>query len=67
MGQNLLVLSRKRRTFSAITQNEQLTNEIFLRGKDILQDAYDQNQKSFILEFIYHEEYPASRPGQVLD
>ena len=36
-------------------------------GKNIIQDTYDQDQKSFILEFLYLEEYLALLTEQVLD
>ena len=32
----------------------------------MIQDTYDQNRKSFILEFLYTEEYLALRTEQVL-
>lgn len=34
--------------------------------KIIIQDSYDQNQKSLILEFLYLEKHPTLRAGQVL-
>ena len=36
-------------------------------GKNIIQDTYDQDQKSFILEFLDLEEYLALLTEQVLD
>ena len=38
-----------------------------LWGKDMIQGNYNQNRESFILEFLYLEEYLALRIGQVLD
>ena len=37
--------------------NEELIDEIFFWRKDIIQDTYDQDQKSFVLEFLDLEEY----------
>ena len=36
-----------------------------LWGKDIIQHIYDQNQKRFILEFLYLEEYLALSTEQL--
>ena len=38
-----------------------------LWGKDMIQDTYDWSRKSFILEFLYLEEYLVLRSEQMLD
>ena len=59
---NFLVLSGAWQKFSIITRNEMRS----FMDKIIIQDSYDQNQKSLILEFLYLEKHPTLRAGQVL-
>ena len=61
---NFIFLSCNRLTFSAIKQDMQRD---ILWGKDIIQHIYNQNQKRFILEFLYLEEYLALRTEQLPD
>ena len=42
--------SRKLQTLPAKTQNEQLID--LLWEKDMIEDTYDQNRESFVLEFL---------------
>ena len=46
----ILFFPRKLQTLSAITQNQQLID--LLWEKDMIEDTYDQNRESFVLEFL---------------
>ena len=64
-GQKKLSLSRMRQTFCAITQNEQLMNEIFWRESISLKISKIRTRKILNIEFFCHEEYPTFLTGQL--